>query len=75
MLKAVEFNRRHPLQSKLEELLLEKIKTVVLAKVGEATAARLADQVLANARRDLRDKLKGKRNAQPQVAPEKEGKA
>jgi hypothetical protein len=75
MMSAVEFERRHPLQSKLEALLLDEIKTVILAKVGEATAARLADLVLANARRDLRDKLKDKRNGRSNNNPESEGHA
>lgn len=75
MMKAVEFDRRHPLQSKLEELLLIKIKTVVLAKVGEYTAENLADQVLADARRDLRERRKGKRNGPSQSDPDQERNA
>lgn len=70
MMKAVGFDRRHPMQSKLEELLLIKIQTVVLEKVGVDTAEQLADQVLVDARRDLRDRRKNKRNGPSQTDQE-----
>jgi hypothetical protein len=73
MTKTAGFDLRHPMRTKLQELLFAEIKAVVAAKVNAQATFRLADQVFADARQDLRARQKAKQNGQSNTASETNG--